>query len=97
MRGSRRFFLLACQMSRAGHGPARNVGELGKVLALQAPKLVAEGYKGLHIGTQALLTMLEHIKPLLPYALATGVWDESDACVAGVKVQPNTLQIRRFA
>ena len=89
--------MLACQTSRAGLGPARNVGELEKGLALQAPKLVAEGYRGLYTGTQALLTMHKHVKPLLLYALATGVWDEYDACVAGVKVQPNTLQIRRFA
>ena len=49
--------MLACQTSRAGFGPARNVGELEKGLALQTPKLGAEVYKGLHTGTQALLTM----------------------------------------
>ena len=88
--------MLACQMSRAGLGPARNVGELEKGLALQAPKFVAEGYRGLYTGTQALLTVYKHGKLLLQ-ALATGVLDEYDACVAGVKFQPNTLQIRRFA
>ena len=89
--------MLACQMSRAGFGQARSVGDLEKGLALQASKVVTEAYRGLHTGTQALLTMHKLVKPLLLRALATGVWDEYTACVAGVKVQPNTLQIRRFA
>ena len=98
MRGSRRFCILACQMSRAGFGQARSVGDLEKGLAIHALKVVvAEAYRGLHTGTQALLTMHKLVKPVLFRALATGARDEYNACAAGLKVQPNTLQIRRFA
>ena len=71
MKGSRRFFMLACQRGRAGSGPARNVGDLESGLALQAPKVVRDVYRGLYTGTQALLTMHTHFAPLLLHALST--------------------------
>ena len=91
--------MLACQLSRAGSGPAPNVGELVKGSALQAPKLKQAVYRGLYTGTEALLTMHKHkhFTPLVLHALATSAWNEYETCVAGVKYRLNTSQIRRFA